>query len=141
MKTILGLFYMISALLVATANVHAQEATIKRVPAKATAAIDGKTLFQEYCAVCHGTNAKGGGPAASALKTAPGDLTQIAARNQGKFPEERVMRILKGDEPLAAHGSQEMPIWGKVFGNMGSLTMGQMRMHALLQYVEGLQAK
>ena len=136
MKQILRALIVCSGLLAS-----AQETTIKRVAPKPTTAIDGKSLFLEYCAVCHGPNGKGGGPAANALKTSPGDLTQISHKAGGKFPEDRILRILKGDEPIAAHGSREMPIWGKVFGNMGSLSAGQTRIHALLQYVEGLQAK
>ena len=31
-----------------------QTKTIKRVPVQPTAALDGKTLFSQYCAVCHG---------------------------------------------------------------------------------------
>ena len=138
MKKILGTVFIVLLMVVAG---HAQNTAVKQVPAKPTASIDGKSLFHEYCAVCHGADAKGGGPAAKALNAAPGDLTQVSRKNAGKFPEERILRILKGDEKVAAHGSQEMPIWGKVFNNMGSLTMGQTRIHALLQYVEGLQAK
>ena len=71
---------------------NAQDTTVKQIPPKPTAAIDGKSLFHEYCAVCHGPNGNGDGPAASALKIAPGDLTQISSQNEGKFPEERIMR-------------------------------------------------
>jgi mono/diheme cytochrome c family protein len=132
---------MVTALAMLSASANAQEKTIKTVPAKPTTAIDGKSLFQEYCAVCHGPNGKGGGPAASALKAAPGDLTQISRKNGGKFPEERLLRILKGEETLAAHGNQDMPIWGQVFNNMGNLNMTQGRLNSLLQYIEGMQAK
>ncbi len=127
--------------LAAAGIANSQEKNIERVSPKPTVAIDGKSLFNEYCAVCHGVNGKGGGPAAKALQAAPADLTQISRKIGGKFPEERILRTLKGEESVAAHGSQDMPIWGKVFSNMGNLSMGQMRIHALLQYVEALQAK
>jgi mono/diheme cytochrome c family protein len=139
MKKILGAIYLI--ILPALSIASAQEKTIQRVAPTPTVAIDGKSLFTEYCAVCHGTNGKGGGPAVSALKTSPGDLTQISKNNGGKFPEDRVLKILRGESTLAAHGTQDMPIWGPVFSRMGSPSMAQMRVHALLQYVEGLQAK
>lgn len=139
MKTILSSFGILCLVLAGVAS--GQDKTIQRVSPKPTVAIDGKTLFHEYCAVCHGEGGKGGGPAAKALQVSPGDLTQISRKHEGKFPEERIMRVLKGEEPVTAHGNQDMPIWGRVFSNMGSPTMAQTRVHALLQYVEGIQAK
>ena len=86
---------------------------IKRVPARSNSAIQGQDLFRAYCAVCHGADAKDGGPAAAALKTMPSDLTQLAARNNGRYPPLRVQRILLEEEAsIVAHGSAEMPIWG-----------------------------
>ena len=119
-----------------------QEKTIKKVPAAPTTAVDGRTLFKQYCAACHGISGKGDGPAADALKRAPGDLTQFAKQNGGRFPEEKFMRILQGDEAVTAHGSQEMPVWGAVFQKSSSNpSMTQMRLHSLLEFVESIQAK
>src|SRR5579864_5806223 len=42
--------------------------TIKKVNAQPTASLTGPDLFKEYCAVCHGNDAKGSGPAEDALK-------------------------------------------------------------------------
>lgn len=115
---------------------------VKKVQAKPTVSVAGKDLFKQYCAACHGADGKGAGPAASALKAAPSDLTQIARRNNGSFPEERVMRMLQGQEAVPAHGSQEMPVWGSVFINTTSrLDMAQSRIHAVLQYLEDMQTK
>ena len=69
------------------------EPGIKRVPAHPTTALSGQELFHEYCAVCHGVDAKGGGPAAAALLVKPDDLTQIARKNGNKYPEVKVQRI------------------------------------------------
>jgi mono/diheme cytochrome c family protein len=121
---------------------YAQEKSVKKVPAKPTTAIAGKDLFRQYCAVCHGLDAKGAGPAADALKKSPGDLTQLSRKNNGKFPEQRVLAIFKGDAAVSAHGSQDMPVWGPIFNNMSpNLTQGQDRIYALLNYVEEIQAK
>ena len=141
MKKILRPCCLISAILLVAGLGIAQEKIVKQVPAKPTVSVDGKSLFAEYCAACHGRDAKGGGPAANALKTSPGDLTQISRKNGGKFPEERVLKMIKGEEAVVAHGNQDMPVWGPIFNNMGSLTMAQMRVHALLQYVQDIQAK
>jgi mono/diheme cytochrome c family protein len=120
----------------------AQEKTITKVPAKPTTATSGKELFRQYCAVCHGQDAKGAGPAAAALKKSPGDLTQLSRKNNGKFPEQRVLATFKGEGGVTAHGSADMPIWGTIFTSMSSnLNESQGRIYALLNYVEEIQAK
>src|SRR3954470_15430771 len=63
----------------------APQATIKKEPAKNTLATDGPGMFQSYCSPCHGKSGKGNGPAASALKTKPADLTTVAKRHGGTF--------------------------------------------------------
>ncbi len=54
--------------------------------------VEGPDLYKAYCAVCHATDGKGGGPMAGALKARPSDLTRIAAHNHGAFPESRARR-------------------------------------------------
>lgn len=116
--------------------------TIKRVNARPTATLNGVDLFKEYCAVCHGNDAKGDGPAADALKKRPADLTQLARKNGGNFPELHVMNFIKGQDVVAAHGSRDMPIWGSIFSQMSSNPdLVQVRTYALLKYIEEMQAK
>jgi hypothetical protein len=99
-------------------------------------------FFRPYCAVCHGQDGKGGGPAASALKTGPADLTEIGRQNNGKVPEQRVLATFKGEGGVTAHGSPDMPIWGTIFTSMSSnLNKSQGRIYALLNYVEEIQVK
>jgi mono/diheme cytochrome c family protein len=118
------------------------QTTVKQVPAKPTVSIDGKTLFHDYCAVCHGADAKGAGPAAKAFKTMPSDLTRIGHKNGGTFPEDRILRVISGEESIPAHGTKDMPMWGVIFNNMTpNPNLSQMRIHALLQYVEDIQTK
>ena len=76
----------------------------------------GKKTYMEYCAACHGADGKGMGPAASALKTPPSDLTALAKRHAGSFPEEYVTEIMRFGKPIQAHGSADMPVWGPIFG-------------------------
>jgi mono/diheme cytochrome c family protein len=116
---------------------------VKHVAAPATSAASGKEMFKAYCAPCHGENAKGNGPAASALKTAPPDLTVLAKNNGGKFPAERVASILRGQATVSAHGNREMPVWGPVFWRMsnGHESEVQQRITNLTKYLESLQTK
>ena len=137
--------FVVKGLLILSAVVacfgQAQQ-NVKKVAAKPTVSVAGKDLFHQYCAVCHGTDGRGAGPAAAAMKTSPTDLTQISRKNGGSFPEERMMRLLRGEQTVTAHGSQDMPVWGAVFNNMSpNLEMSQARMHGLLQYLEDMQAK
>jgi len=121
----------------------AQAPTVKRVPITNTPATSGKAMFDSYCAVCHGKDAKGGGPAASAMKTPPSDLTLLAQKNGGKFPSAHVAAVLRGQATLPSHGSQDMPIWGSLFSSIsqGHDAQVQQRITNLVSYVETLQAK
>jgi mono/diheme cytochrome c family protein len=116
--------------------------TIKKVNAQPTATLNGVDLFKEYCAVCHGSDGKGAGPAADALKKHPADLTQLSRKNGGAFPELHVMNYIKGADTVASHGSRDMPIWGNIFSQMSqNPDLVQVRVYALLKYIEQFQAK
>ena len=75
---------------------------------------EGRKLFVRYCASCHGSDAKGGGPLAKNLKTPPPDLTRIP-KVDGKFPTVRVEQVIQGEAMTTTHGTREMPVWGSVF--------------------------
>jgi mono/diheme cytochrome c family protein len=100
-------------------------------------------MYQTYCAVCHGKDGRGEGPAASALKVPPTDLTLLAQKNGGKYPTMKVVTTIRGEEPLPAHGSKDMPIWGKLFWSMsgGHESQVQQRVSNLNSYIESLQKK
>jgi len=120
-----------------------QEKQIRRIPAKPTSPASGQEMYTSYCAVCHGTDGRGGGPAAEALKVPPSDLTTLARKNGGKYPSDHVASAIQGDLRLPAHGSKEMPVWGKVFWRMsqGHSSEVQLRVTNLNKYIESLQAK
>ena len=84
---------------------------------------------------------KGNGPAASALKSVPTDLTQLAASNRGRFPENHVSQTIKGDFATPSHGSKDMPVWGSIFASMGTTSDGsmQLRIRNLTKYIASLQ--
>src|SRR5260370_34456039 len=98
----------------------AQKKTVKTVRPAPTAALDGKSLFLEYCAVCHGKDGKGDGPAVDALKQRPTDLTQISRATKGKFPDTRILAILKGAQSVTAHANHDITTWGKTFTTLNA---------------------
>ena len=116
---------------------------IKHVPIQQTSAASGEEMYASYCASCHGKEGKGNGPAAEALKVPPSDLTTLAKNNGGKYPALRVSSIIRGEDVLAAHGSREMPIWGKLFWSIsgGSDAEVLQRVANLNHHIETLQAK
>jgi len=103
--------------------------------------IRGENLYKAYCASCHGGDARGNGPMAAWMKVAPPDLTHIAARNGGKFPLERVDRIISGEEPLpSGHGTRAMPVWGPVFSQVTrDQDLGRVRIDNLARYLRDIQ--
>jgi len=120
-----------------------QKTEIKHARAGRTSPASGQEMFVNYCAACHGKAAKGDGPAASALKVAPAELTALAQKNSGKYPVMRVTSVLNGQANLAAHGNKEMPVWGKIFWQMsgGREAEVQQRIGNLNRYLESIQAK
>jgi mono/diheme cytochrome c family protein len=95
----------LGAVVIAT-PVASQEATVADV---------GRGYFQQYCSGCHGLDGKGDGAFAPYLKAPAPDLTTIAKRRGGTFPETEIAQIIDGRRPFPAHGSPEMPIWGQRF--------------------------
>jgi len=141
---------LLAALIVVTFTVAAQDQpqdqskpVIQHTAVKATSPASGKEMYTAYCAVCHGTDGKGGGPAAGALKTPPADLTTLSKNNGGKFPALKVTTSIRGEANLPAHGSKDMPVWGSLFWGMSHGHQGevQQRVANLTEYIEKLQAK
>ena len=116
---------------------------IKHVPVKPTSAASGQEMYVTYCAVCHGKDAKGKGPAAEALKVPPPDLTTLSKSNGGKYPALKVSSVIRGEADLPSHGSKDMPVWGNLFWQMsgGHDAEVQQRIANLNTYVESWQVK
>ncbi|NDJ09850.1 MAG: hypothetical protein EBY17_01445 [Acidobacteriia bacterium] len=119
-----------------------QKTQIKKVPAQATSPASGVEMFRAYCAACHGLDAKGTGPAASALKMAPANLTLLMKKNNGKSPILAVQNMIQGDNSPAAHGSRDMPMRGDIFRAVcASKAVVDIRIRNLRDYIESLQEK
>jgi mono/diheme cytochrome c family protein len=119
---------------------------IKNASAPTASATSGQQIYMTYCAVCHGTDGKGGGPATPALKDQVPDLTTLALRHSGKYPATYVSSILRfGVQGNPAHGSPDMPIWGSIFRDMGTTRKDKSsettEIANLNHYLESLQVK
>jgi mono/diheme cytochrome c family protein len=108
----------------------------------------GKREFQRSCATCHGADAKGEGPSASALNVKPADLTQLSKNHGGVFLFWRTYEKISGadEAPIRGHGTREMPIWGERFrlekGASEEHAMGvRGRILALVYYLQSVQEK
>jgi len=134
---------VISTFAVAQAAPAETAPTVKHVPITNAPSNSGKEMFNSYCAVCHGREGKGNGPAASAMKTPPTDLTLLAKNSGGKYPSSHVAAVIKGQATTPSHGSQDMPVWGPLFSSISQGHEGQVqqRITNLVTYIEGLQAK
>lgn len=131
------------ALLLGSATLLLNAQKVKKTTVSPTNAASGEQMYSEYCAVCHGKDGKGNGPAATALKAVPTDLTNLTLQNGGKYPQNKVANSIRGDMDLPAHGSKDMPVWGNVFQSLshGDLGEVQLRISNLTRYVESLQSK
>ena len=107
------IFFGILMLTIIMSRAVAAPATGDQLPASYVPS--GKTMFQLYCATCHGTDARGDGPMASVLKTPPANLATLTKRHGGKFPTAYVTEVLRGGTSSHAHGSSDMPTWGPIF--------------------------
>lgn len=113
------------------------------------AAPDGAALYSEYCAACHGPTGKGDGPAALALTARPADLTQLAARSGGRFPQVAVMGKVYGYADGKGGGGGVMPEFGPLLDGPtvlvetapGIATPTPERLVALAEHVERLGSK
>lgn len=152
-----GSGWVVRAMLVGMWMVGAASARAADDPAIA----QGKALYLEYCANCHGDNATGDGAGGATLDPKPSDLTQIAKRNGGAFPFYMVMLQISGRSPtdqdqdaslpgsISAHANMKMPTWGKIFSDQevskGSALDLQLqstgKIMLITEYLQSIQAK
>lgn len=102
----------------------------------------GNATFTRYCASCHGKTGNGNGPAAFAMKAPPPDLTTLAKRHEGNFPAGYVSALLKFGRNLAAHGSEDMPVWGTRFRSLDPEKdpTGQKHIDDIVAYIQSLHS-
>lgn len=111
----------------------------------------GEREYAANCANCHGAFGKGDGPFVEMLKNRPTDLTALSKNNGGVFPFARVYEYVDGTNAITAHGTRDMPIWGKRYQVDAAKYYGDMdynqpsfvrsRILALVEHIFSLQGK
>ena len=103
----------------------------------------GKQMYKDYCAACHGSDGKGRGPLAPSLTKQPPNLTTLAKRHGGNFPEGYVTSVLRFGPGFSAHGSSEMPVWGPIFQYLENYNEAAVRQRIknLCEFLKSIQER
>jgi mono/diheme cytochrome c family protein len=134
-----------AALAIAGLALFAQRARAEQ-PADLVLASLGEPYYRSYCASCHGLEGTGDGPAASALRNAPADLTRMAQRRGGVMSDGEIAQYIDGRFAVTAHGTREMPVWGARFSEqvpeagVGD-SMARGKIAVLVEYLKSIQVQ
>jgi mono/diheme cytochrome c family protein len=111
-------------------------------PANTTSSPSGAELYQQNCAVCHGSDLEGGTPAPSPYRTPP-ELTRLTRRLKGESLDAYISSVLQSGAVIPAHGLAEMPVWGTAFRLGEQLDQKQVkeRIANLTAYILSRQGK
>jgi hypothetical protein len=156
MRKTLTFIAVVLAVLALAAGVAAQSPprgpappTIVIVNARPTASLDGATMFEAYCASCHGTAGRGNGPAARVLSVPVPDLTQYSEVHdvsQTNCLRSVLAQLQAGhrrpNEPKVSAGDLDMPSWEPIFRSMSSDPgLAYVRLRNISAYVVTIQAR
>jgi mono/diheme cytochrome c family protein len=108
--------------------------------------MSGQQDYVVYCASCHGLSGKGDGPVAPALVDPLTDLTTISQRRSGAFPEALMVEIIDARRRIRAHGTKDMPVWGRRFvaevgAAPGTDVVVRSRIQAIVKYLKSIQVE
>ena len=143
MKSRCSVAVVIGALLGAlAAHAAAPQEQAKKAPVPRANSSAGAELYKQHCVVCHGDDLKGVGPNPAPYRVPP-DLSTLARRHGGKFPEAYVENVLRNGVTLPAHGPAEMPAWGTDFRETDRLDGPQVKLRIanLTDYLKSRQVK
>lgn len=150
-RTYLALALTVAGLMVAGAQQATAEGIVGSPLVSEGISIElGRRDYMNYCAACHGVDAKGDGTMGEFLTLAVPDLTKLTKLNAGKFPEERVVGVIDGRADVKVHGLRDMPVWGDWFNReAASADTGKAaremivndRIASLVNYLKSIQVK
>ena len=104
---------------------------------------NGRNLYMDHCAACHGTNGDGHGPMEHELRTPPADLRLLSRRYGNPLPEDQIARFIDGRADVAAHGPRDMPVWGEEVWQypegQGNPSQVRVRVAEIIHYLQSIQ--
>lgn len=108
--------------------------------------VEGKELFADNCATCHGADGRGGGDLARELDPPPADLTLISRKAGGVFPMASVLSQIDGYTRMTGR-DQVMPEFGALLRGdtvpvqlaEGEFSPVPRPLAALVTYLESIQ--
>ena len=134
--------YLLSFLLMLGVMTLAINCSDTAAKTEKAAIAEGGQWFKSYCVICHGENADGKGNMASMLNTPPLDLTAIAKRRNGVFPEADIAKIIAGIENVPGHRTGDMPVWWETFKKSENITdekVLQEKINHIVAYLKTIQ--
>ena len=104
----------------------------------------GHDAYLQYCASCHGPDGEGNGPLAAELKKAPADLTRLSERFGSPLRAQELLERVDGRDMARAHGSREMPVWGRKLTSLappgaGTETQARGTMRIIIDWLASIQ--
>jgi hypothetical protein len=82
---------------------------------------------------------------AVALRDQPTDLTRIAESRERRFPALEIAEYIDGWKRVTAHGTSDMPVWGRRLGQPGDrpaneeTLLGPGQIFLLVEYLRSIQ--
>ena len=127
---------LVALLVMPLAAVVTAQTRIENVPARSVASADGATLFEAYCASCHGKKGRGNGPAARLLGDPVPDLALISSRD-GTF---RILHVQAHITDVGMHAY--MPDWSSILGGVNNRYWPEpLLVHNLARHIQSLQVQ
>lgn len=99
----------------------------------------GQAEYLRYCSACHGEDADGDGPVSNVLSPHPPALKSLHAKF-GNPLSTRFVEYVSGTTAPRAHGTSDMPVWGRVLGDKAGEDLEAVEiLWKITRYLDGIQ--